>query len=264
MEADLSIKTHYLDVGVHGNIPIFLIHGMALDHTMWNPQIDVLKDKYRVIAYDVRGHGQSMVGDGQYTYKMFANDLMDLMDHLEIEQAVLCGLSLGGGIALRAYEMYPHRFKALAICDARCEADVNETKYWREDSIDLLKNNGLGTFAREFVNKIFAKESFNSHPDAVELIRNLILSTSPQAICGTLLAAAGRIDMTHLLPKIKVPTLIMVGENDSFTPLESSKIMHEGIANSELKVISRAGHVSNLENPDEFNDNLLKFMEKIE
>lgn len=263
MEANLSIKMHYLDLGVPGNVPIILIHGMAFDHTMWNPQINVLKDKFRVITYDIRGHGQSMVGDGQYTYKMFANDLIDLMDYLEIKEAVLCGLSLGGGIAIRAYEMYPHRIKALVLCDARCEADFNETKVWREDSIDLIKNNRLQTFTTEFINKIFARESFNSHPEAVEFIRNIILSSSPQAICGFLLAAAARTDMTHVLPKIKVPTLIMVGENDNFTPLRSSQIMNEGIINSELRIISRAGHVSNLENTDEFNHNLLKFLEKI-
>ncbi len=263
MEADLGIQMHYLDLGILREVPIILIHGMALDHTMWDPQIKVLQDKYRVIAYDIRGHGQSMVGDGQYTYKMFVHDLMDLMDYLEIKQAVLCGLSLGGGIALRAYEMYPHRVRALVLCDARSEADYNETKYWREESIDLIKNNELETFAADFINQIFARESFNSRPEAVELIKKLILSSSPQAICGTLLAAASRTDMRHVLPQIKVPTLILVGENDNFTPPPSSKIMNEGIINSELKIISRAGHVSNLENTDEFNHNLLKFLEKI-
>jgi len=263
MEADLRIKMHYFDSGVPGDVPIILIHGMALDHTMWNPQINVLKDKFRVIAYDIRGHGQSWVGDGQYTYKMFVNDLIDLMDYLEIKQAVLCGLSLGGGIAIRAYEMHPHRIKALVLCDARCEADHNETKYWREDSIDLIKNNGLETFANELANLIFAPETFNSHPDVVEFIKNLTLSNSPKTICGALLALGARTDMTHVLPKIKVPTLIMVGEYDNFTPLRSSQIMNKGIINSELKIISRAGHISNLENIDEFNHNLLKFMEKI-
>jgi 3-oxoadipate enol-lactonase len=168
-----------------------------------------------------------------------------------------------GGIALRAYEMYPNRVKALILCDARCEADSNETKNWREDSIDLLKKNKLEIFAEGFINKIFARESFNNNPEAVKFIRNIIISSSPQAICGSLLAAAARTDMTHVLPQIKVPTLIMVGENDNFTPIQSSKIMNEGIINSKLKIISKAGHVSNLENKDEFNHNLLKFLEII-
>ena len=263
MKADLSIKMHYLDLGNPRNLPIILIHGMTFDHQMWNPQIQVLKDKYRVIAYDLRGHGLSIVGDGQYTYKMFVNDLIDLMDHLHSKQAVLCGLSMGGAIALRAYEMNPDRIKALILCDTRTEADSNETKYWREDSIELIKNNGLESFTHEFINNIFARESFKDHPKAVELIRNIILSSSPQAICGVLLAQAARTDMKHVLTKIKVPTLIMIGENDNFTPYASSETMNDEIINSKLKIISKAGHVSNLENTDEFNHNLLEFMKKI-
>lgn len=263
MEVDLGIKMFYSDLGVPGGIPIIFIHGMTFNHSAWTPQIQLLKEKYRVIAYDIRGHGKSNVGDGQYTYKIFANDLIDLMNYLKIEQAVLCGLSLGGGIALKAYEMHPHRVKALILCDARCEADSNETKNWREDSIDLLKKNKLEIFAEEFMNRIFARESFKTNPEAVELIRNIIKSTSSKTICGSLLAAAARTDMRHVLPQITVPTLIMVGENDNFTPIQSSQIMKEGTTDSELKIISRAGHVSNLENTDEFNQNLLKFLDKI-
>ncbi len=194
---------------------------------------------------------------------MFADGLISLMDYLEIDQAVLCGLSMGGAIALRTYDMYPHRIKALIICDARSEADSNETKYWRENSIESIKNNGLENFADEFVNKIFASESFNKHQEAVELIQSTILSSSPKAVCGVLLAKAARTDMQHVLPKITVPTLIMVGEQDNFTPFTSSQMMHDEITNSELKIISKAGHMSNLENPEEFNHNLMEFLKKL-
>lgn len=99
---------NFLDLGDKDGLPIILIHGMALDQTMWNPQIiQLLKDHYRVVTYDIRGHGLSKVGYGQYTYKMFVKDLIGLMDHQGIDQAVLCGLSMGGAIALRAYDMYP-------------------------------------------------------------------------------------------------------------------------------------------------------------
>lgn len=236
---------------------------MVLDHTMWNPQIQLLKEYYRVVVYDIRGHGLSEVGDGQYTYKMFVDDLLILMDHLEIDQAVLCGLSMGGAIALRAYELHPHRIKALILCDTRSEADSNQTKYWRENSIDLIKNNGLKTFADGFVNDIFASESFNRNPEAVKLIRNIILSSSPRAVCGVLLAQAARTDMKHVLHEIKVPTLIMIGEHDTFTPFISSQTMHDEIINSEFEIISKAGHISNLENSEEFNNNLMKFLKKL-
>lgn len=258
-----GIKIHYLDVGGPANIPLILIHGMTFDHQMWNPQIEILKDKYRVIAYDIRGHGKSGVGDGQYTYKLFVSDLIALMDYLQIKQAVLCGLSMGGAIAIRAFEMYPHRIKALILCDTRSEADSNDTKYWRENSMELIKSGGLEAFADEFLNAIFAPASFKDHFKAVKLIQDTILSSSPRGICGALLAQAARTDMIHVLPKINIPTLIIIGENDNFTSLDSSKTMNKGIVNSELKIVSEAGHVSNLENVAEFNRYLTQFLKKI-
>lgn len=99
---------NFLDLGDEDGIPIILIHGMALDQTMWNPQIiQLLQEHYRVVTYDIRGHGLSKVGYGQYTYKIFVNDLIMLMDHLDTDQAVFCGLSMGGTIALRAYDNVP-------------------------------------------------------------------------------------------------------------------------------------------------------------
>jgi 3-oxoadipate enol-lactonase len=265
MESTINgIKIHYVDTGNPDALPVVLIHGMTFDHRSWNPQIEFLKENYRVIAYDMRGHGKTDVGDGQYTYKMFADDIIALLDHLKIDEAVFCGLSMGGAIAIRAFEMHPERVKALVLCDTRSEADSNETKYWRENSIELIKQNGLELFADEFIKATFAPKSIKEHRGAVKLIRNTILSSSPLGICGVLLAQAARTDMTHVLPEINVSTLIMIGENDNFTSLASSKIMNEGISSSELKIISKAGHVSNLENVDKFNEYLREFLEEIQ
>jgi len=258
-----GIKMHYLDVGNPDDLPIVLLHGMTLDHRMWNPQIKVLKENYRIITYDIRGHGKTEVTDGQYTYRMFVEDLIALLDYLQIDKAVLCGLSMGGAIAMRAFELYSERIHALILCDTRSEADSNETKYWRENSIESIKQNGLQPFTEEFIKTIFAPESFKLCFDAIKLIQNMILSSSQLGICGVLLAQAGRTDMTHVLPKINVPTLIMVGENDNFTPIASSNTMYEKIKDSQLKIISNAGHVSNLENVDEFNNCMLEFLEKL-
>lgn len=258
-----ELGLNFLDLGDSDKLPIILIHGMALDQTMWTPQIPVLKEYYRVVTYDIRGHGLSNVGDGQYTYKMFACDLISLMDYLDIDQVVLCGLSMGGAIALRAYDMYPNRIKALILSGTRSEADSNQTKYWRENSIESIKKDGLESFADEFVETIFASSSFKRHPEAVELIRNTISSSSPEAICGVLLAQAARTDLKHVLRKITVPTLIMVGNHDDFTPRSSSQMMHDEITNSEFIIIPKAGHMSNLENPEEFNHNLMEFLGKL-
>lgn len=264
MEAVVNgIKMHYLDVGNPDDLPIVLLHGMTLNHRMWNPQIKVLKENYRVITYDIRGHGKTEVTDGQYTYRMFVEDLIALLDYLQIDKAVLCGLSMGGAIAMRAFELYSERIHALILCDTRSEADSNETKYWRENSITLIKQGGLKQFTLEFMEALFPVETMENQPETVEFIRNTILSSSPRGICGVLLAQAARTDLTYSIQKINIPTLIMIGEKDNFTPLASSKTMNKKIPNSELKIISGAGHVSNLENREEFNQHLLEFLKKL-
>lgn len=258
-----GIKMHYIDDGNPDSLPVILIHGMTFDCRSWHPQIELLKENYRVIAYDIRGHGKTEVGDGQYTYKLFVDDLIALLDHLKIDKAVFCGLSMGGTIAIRAFEMYSNRIKALVLCDTRSDADSNETKCWRENSIESIKKDGLGPFTDEFM-ELCAPQRFVKFPEELKIIRKTILSSSPLGICGALLAQAARPDMKHLLPQIDIPTLIMLGENDYLTPLALSKIIHENIPGSELKIISEACHISNLENRDEFNKYLLNFLERIE
>jgi len=259
-----GIKMHYLDVGNPDALPIVLLHGMTLDHRMWNPQIEVLKENYRVITYDIRGHGKTDIADGQYTYRMFADDLIALLDYLQVEKAVLCGLSMGGAIALRAFELYPERIRALILCDTRSEADSNETKYWRENSIKSIKQSGLEQFTDEFIETLFSAETMKNQPETVKFTRNTILSSSPLGICGVLLAQAARTDMSHSIQEINVPTLILIGENDDFTPISSSETMNERIPDSELVIIPRAGHLSNLENIEEFNKYLFEFLEKLD
>ncbi len=137
--------------------PIVLIHGFPFSHEMWSPQIAFLEKKLRVIAYDVRGHGKSDVGDGQYTLELFVDDLIGLLDHLKIEKAVLCGLSMGGYIALRAIERNPERWHALVLCDTSSQADSNEAKLRRAATIRAIKREGVKPFADTFLESAFAQ-----------------------------------------------------------------------------------------------------------
>ncbi len=255
-----EIQLYYSDYGNPAATPIVLIHGFPLSHEMWTPQIEVLREKYRVIAYDIRGHGSSDLGDGQYLLEFFVDDLLCLLDHLNIERAVMCGLSMGGYIALRTVERNPERCRALILCDTRSEADSNEAKLKRAVAIKAIKRDGVNTFADGFVKTVFAPKTFASNPAAVELIKRVIQSNSPVGICGTLLALAARTDTTASLPKIGVPTLILVGEHDGLTPPSAAEAMHAKIPHSELRVIPNAAHMSNLENPQEFNRHLLDFL----
>jgi 3-oxoadipate enol-lactonase len=254
---------NYTERGLPQGTPVLFVHGFPFDHTMWEPQMKALPNHFRAITYDVRGHGGSDVGDGQYTIEFFVDDLIALLDHLVIDKAIICGLSMGGYIALRAYERHPGRFKALVLCDTKSEADTNEAKIKRSATLKSVKTDGVGVFANEFVTAIFAPETFQSHPEIIESIKRTIRANSPLGISGAALALATRTDTTGILANIQVPTLILVGEYDKLTPPSASEAMQKQIPGSELHIIRRAGHMSNLENAAEFDKYLIDFLNRM-
>lgn len=254
----------YVDVGVSKATPIVLIHGFPFSHEMWHPQIEALQKRFRVIAYDLRGHGKSGVGDGQYTLEFFVDDLLALLDNLKIEKAVLCGLSMGGYIALRTVERNPGRVRGLILADTQAKADSNEAKLKRGEAIKSVKANGVNAYADGFVKSVFAPQTPANNITAVEKIRRIIQANSSLGICGALLALTSRTDTTESLPAIKAPTLILVGEHDALTPPSASQEMHNKIPNSEIHLIPNAAHLSNLENSEEFNKHLLNFLGRLQ
>lgn len=261
MKAALNgIEIYYEDIGNPTALPVVLIHGFPFTHEMWQPQITILENRFRAIAYDIRGHGKSSVGDGQYTIEFFVDDLIGLLNHLKIEKAVLCGLSMGGYVALRAIERNPERILGLILAATQAKADSNEAKLRRSASIKAVKTNGVKAYAEGFVKTAFAAQSFTTKAETVNVIKKLIESNSALGICGALLALATRTDTTEALPSIKVPTLILVGEHDTLTPVSASQEMHDKIPNSEIHVIPNAAHMTNLENHRAFNDHVLNFL----
>jgi 3-oxoadipate enol-lactonase len=258
-----GLKINYNTYGPATKTPVVFIHGFPFSQAMWTPQIQALQGNYRLITFDNRGHGKSDAGDGQYPLEFFVDDLIGLLDALKIEQAILCGLSMGGYIALRAVERNPERVNALILCDTRSEADSNEAKIKRAANIRTVKEKGVPVFAEGFLKAVFAAKSFETKTQAVAFIRQVIESNPPLGICGTLLAMASRTDTTVSLPKINVPTLILVGDQDPVTPPAASQAMQKAIPGSELHVIPQAAHLSNLENTEVFNSHLLAFLKRI-
>ncbi len=254
---------HVVERGPASGLPVIFLHGFPFDHSMWTPQLEALSDKYRVIAYDIRGHGQSYIGDGQFTIEGHTEDLLGILNQLKISKCVIVGLSMGGYIALRALERNPERFLAAALCDTRSEADGNEGKLKRFGAIASVKKTGSKEFAKGFVQAVFSAESRNGKPAIIQHIQTTIERTSPLSIAGTQLALASRTDTTPSLPRISIPVLIMVGEHDVTTPPTASQAMHAAIPGSEFHIIPRAAHMSNLENPEEFNKHLLTFLDRI-
>lgn len=255
---------YYEESGKPSGVPVVFLHGFPFSHEMWRDQLEAVSSKgFRTLAYDLRGHGMSDVGDGQYTIESHVDDLFSFLDLLKIPHAVIVGLSMGGYITLRALERDAGRFLAAVLCDTRSETDSNELRVRRAAQMMQVKKDGSDAFAEGFVKAVFAADSFIRNPDAVRKIREIIAHTPPLSIAGTLLALAARTDTTAALPKITVPTLILVGEHDVTTPPTASKAMHQLVQGSELHILPGAAHMSNLENPAAFNSHLLAFLEKV-
>jgi len=226
-------------------------------------QVEALEDNYRVITYDVRGHGSSDAGTGDFSIELFVDDLISLMDDLKIDNTILCGLSMGGYIALNAIEHCQKRFNALILCDTNCLADTPEAKEKRAKAIENVNKNGIEKYADESLNNLFAPESFATMKIEIANVREMIINTSKETICNTLHALSVRVETCDKLSDIKVPVLILVGEKDKITPSSAAHLMHEKIKGSILHVIGHAAHLSNIENPYDFNKELRKFIESV-
>lgn len=258
-----KLKVSYTDEGP-GNAPvIILIHGFPLNKSMWNKQVEVLTGNCRVIAYDVRGHGGSEAGTDDFSIELFANDLIALMDTLKIERATLCGLSMGGYIALKAIEKYPKRFDALILCDTSCAADTSEAKDKRQMAIESIEKYGIEQYANESLKNLFAAESFITNRESTVWVKQMITETPVKTLSNTLIALAKRDDACHELSRIEVPVLILVGREDKITPPDVARIMQINIKRSSLHIVEHAGHLSNIENDYEFNEHLLSFIDSV-
>lgn len=252
----------YIDEGVDHASTIILIHGFPLNKTMWNKQIEVLQKDYRVVAYDIRGYGNSEIGDDDFTIESFVHDLLSLMDNLQIQTSVLCGFSMGGYIALNAIVNFPERFTSLILCDTNCEADNAEAKVKRMKSIESIMADGLEQYAEGSLKKLFAPHSLSKHISSVEVVREMIMKSPEQSIFKTLTALSEREETCTKLHAIQVPVLIMVGIEDEITPPEVAMAMHKKIKGSTLRIIDHAGHMSNMEQPDQFNEQLIMYLTK--
>ncbi|MCD6017073.1 MAG: 3-oxoadipate enol-lactonase 2 [Bacteroidetes bacterium] len=254
-----NFNLSYDDVG-EGTIPVIFLHGFPFDKNTWYSQLEFLKSSYRVIACDIRGFGKSKDERSPLSIDLFAEDLIWFMDKMHIDKAIVCGLSMGGFIALHAQKRFPDRFEALILCDTQCIADTTEVKEKRYKAIDEIAADGVDNFNEAFIKRVFHKDSFTNKKEVVEQLRNTVFSNPPYIISQGLVALAERSETCSTLNEIIIPTLIICGKDDEVTPLAQSEYMHQQIKGSVLRVIDRAGHVSNLEQPDEFNKHLADFL----
>jgi len=258
-----ELTVSFTDQGPDNAPTIIFIHGFPLNKTMWDNQVELLKNDFRVITYDIRGHGESDAGNEAFSIDLFVSDLIGFMDGLEINKASICGLSMGGYIALKALENYHDRFEAMVLCDTTCIADSTEAKEKRMKAVESIIKNGVNKYAEGSIPNLFAVESITLKVEEIASVKEMILNTSELVLCSTLLALASRKETCTKLTDINVPVLILVGEQDILTPPVAAKFMHENIKNSTLEIIEHAGHLSNLDNPEFFNLHLKEFFELV-
>lgn len=256
-------RLFYRDEGPRKGLPVVLIHAFPLCHAMWEPQVAALRRGFRVVSYDIRGLGRSAAGDGQSTMELLVDDLAALLDRLELPAAVLCGLSLGGYIALRFAQREPARVRGLVLADTRSQADSDEAKLSRAAAMRAIKAEGLAPFARGFVPKLFAPATLAGAEPCVAEVAAMIRRSRPLGVCSALLAMLSRTDTTPALPGLQVPCLVLAGESDVLTPPAGARTLAAAIPKAEFAVIPGAGHLSSLENPSRFNRCLLDLLRRI-
>lgn len=242
---------------------IVFIHGFPYDHTMWKAQIDELSKNYFCVAYDIRGLGESSAGDGQYTMESFVDDLESVMNELKLNKPILCGLSMGGYIELRALERFEQKFSAVILCDTRSEADNNEGKLKRAGAIKRISTEGLAPFAKDFITNCYGDHYKQNNKDDFENRIAKSSSFDPIGVKGSLLAMLGRNDTSEYLSKIKIPALVICGEHDALTPPPVMQSMAEKINGAEFVLIKNSGHMSPIENPLEVNKAINEFLNKL-
>lgn len=253
-------KVSYTDQGRENAPTIIFVHGFPLNKSMWKKQVEAFEASYRLITYDIRGHGNSESGDVDFSIDLFAEDLLCLMDTLKINKAALCGLSMGGYIALNAILNHPQRFSALILCDTNCFADTPEVRENRMKTIGSIRESGVEKYADLSINNLFAPNSAVTLNEEIAAVKEMIISTNEQSLAKTLTALAARSETCTILSEINMPVLIMVGDQDIVTPPENAKFIHDSINGSLLVIIEQAGHLSNLENPKQFNNQLNWFL----
>ena len=245
-------------------LSMLLIHGFPLNSAMWSMQIDDLNHYARIIAPDLRGHGNSDPVPGPYSMTQLADDCADIMGHLAVATPfVVGGLSMGGYVAFEFYRRYPEYVAGLILTATRAAADPKEAKANRDAAAANVSEKGIGDLVDGMLPKLLSPQNAGDE-ELVTFVRDILMKTSVEGATGALMAMKDRRDSTRTLSKIDVPTLIIHGADDQIVPLAEAQAMHEAIKGSKFVVLEGAGHLPNLEQPDAFNDAVIDFLEEIE
>lgn len=233
----------------HKSESIIFVHGFPYDHNMWQDQVDDLSKNYLCVSYDIRGLGDSPAGDGQFTMESFVDDLEIILDELKLNRPILCGLSMGGYISLRAIERIQNKFSALILCDTKSTADDDEGKLKRAAAIKQINSGKFYEFIDSFILNCFGERFVKENTAQYRKIVDRSKKSNPIGVKGCLLAMAGRTDTTESLSKIDIPVLIICGSEDKLSPPDVMKSIADKIPNANFLLVEGAGHMTPIENP---------------
>ncbi|MGH8706953.1 MAG: 3-oxoadipate enol-lactonase [Burkholderiales bacterium] len=253
-----GIDTSYELHGRQGAPWLVLSHSLACSVRMWDPQIAALKDSYRILAYDTRGHGASAAPKGAYTLEMLADDLKALLDHLKVKNAHYCGLSMGGMIGQTFALKYPGVLRTLTLADTTSRFPPEVGPLW-QDRIRIAEVKGMAPLVQPTLERWFTQAFRKSSPEPVAAIAKLIASTPVAGYAGCC-HAIPKINLTSRLKEIKAPLLVICGDQDPGTPPAMSREIHENAPGSKLVMIPQAAHLANLEQPAAFTKAMREFL----
>lgn len=246
--------------------PWYCLHAFPLNAEQWLPQLSRLPPRVRVIAPDLRGfHGTEPFVGGEspdVTMDTYARDVLELMSHLDVPRAVICGLSMGGYVAFALLRKAPSRVTGLVLANTRASADTDEGRASRDRLIQLVETEGAARLALEMMPRLLGDTVRREQPDLGDAVELLVRANNRRGLQAAMKAMRDRPDSTSLLASITCPTTIITGEEDRIVPPAEAETMRGAIRGSRLVILPRAGHLSNLENPLAFNDALYAALTK--
>ena len=254
-----GVELHWREAG--SGDAVLLIHGYPFNHTMWEPQLAAPPAGWRFIAPDLRGFGKSAsAGEGPLTMDQHADDMIALLDHLDIKQAVVCGLSMGGYVAFSIVARYPDRVRALVLVATRANADGPETQKNRHALATRARKEGPQPVIASMLPKLLSAHTRMKRPQLEQKVRAMIESTPPDTLARALEGMAERNDYTGELHQIKIPTMVVRGELDEIIPAGDAQLIARTVRGARHEVIALVAHLPNLEASDVFNNALAQYL----
>ena len=250
----------YRELGEGPGDPLVLLHAFPLNGRMFEPQMEAFSGGRRVVAPDFPGFGRSPRTPAQPDVRYYAEAVGGLLDRLGLDRVVLGGVSMGGYVAFACLKLFPQRVSGLVLANTRPEADSDEVRENRKEMARRVAEEGVEVLVELQMERLLARDTLENDEEVVERVRAMILESAPGGVVAALGAMRTRPDSTPLLAEIEAPTLVIGGEEDGISSPEVMGAMAQKIPNSRHVTLPRAGHLSNLENPEGFNVALREFL----